>query len=303
MAIFSLSSAQYIYALFIRDDGEKFVLGVDNYPFSEKQQHFKANTISNDTIELQGVDGVLLAGQVERASTQDFDGYVGDPGMKKLETEQLRRDFFQFFAKNHKFTVVYVLSDQKAIKRQRGFLVDAPEVKEIDQNSPQYHIAMGFEDVNYYSYDEDAAGHEIFANSVDIVRTDEVSGGAEWDTKGLVWDNIGISFEDGSGGELVISVGGISGVYPTISIKGECKDPVIENPTTGDVMMWHGTVAAGQELVIDCNKQTVKISGLSQIANFEGDWLRLAEGQNRIIFTSGGGDNKICRVSFSEVVG
>lgn len=303
MAITSLKSRNWIYALFIRDDNERFVLGIDNYEFKDGQQHFAPNEIVNDTVELQGTDGVLLAGQVERAKPQDFDGYVGGFTTSKNATENLRQQFFRFFAKNHKFTVIYILSGQQAVKRQRGYLVDAPSVKEIDQRMPEYHVALGFEDVNYYSYDESNDGQEIFANSVDIIRTDEILGGALWERNGLAFDGIGVIFDDGSGGDLVVTVTGISGVSPVITIAGECVNPAIENPATGEVMRWNGTIAAGQKLVIDCNEQTVKMSGLSQLDKFEGDWIRLREGSNRIIFTSDGGDNKVCNMAWNEVVG
>lgn len=303
MAINSLKSKNWIYALFIRDDGERLVLGIDNYAFKDGQQHFEPNEIVNDTVELQGTDGVLLAGQVERAKPQDFDGYVGGFTTSKNATENLRQQFFRFFAKNHKFTVIYILSGQQAVKRQRGYLVDAPSVKEIDQRMPEYHVALGFEDVNYYSYDESNDGQEIFANSVDIIRTDEILGGALWERNGLAFDGIGVIFDDGSGGDLVVTVTGISGVSPVITIAGECVNPAIENPATGEVMRWNGTIAAGQKLVIDCNEQTVKMSGLSQLDKFEGDWIRLREGSNRIIFTSDGGDNKVCNMAWNEVVG
>ncbi len=289
--------------MFIRDDGMRMTLGVDNYQFNEDQQHFAPNELVNDTVELQGSDGVLLAGQIERSSAQDFDGFIGSLTLAKYATENLRQEFFHFFTKNHKYTVVYVLSAQEAIKRQRGFLVDAPSVQEIDQQMPEYHVALDFEDVHYYSYDEDADGHEIYANSVDIIRTDEMIGGVMWDPNGLVFDEHGIVFDDGSGGDLVVTVSGISGVYPIITIGGECINPVIENSATGEVMRWNGTIAVGQKLEINCNEQTVKISGLSQLDKFEGDWIRLKEGANRIIFTSDGGDNKVCTMSWNEVVG
>lgn len=305
--ITSVTAKNWILAKFVRDDGQSLVLGDAPFDFLEKQQHFQANSVNNDIVELQGSDGVLLAGQVRRASKQSFDGYVGYSALSKSLTEKYRRQFFQFFAIHHKYSVIYVFTDGTAIRRQRGFIVDAPEVEEIDQINPEYHVALNFEDVNYYEYNEDANGNEIYTNLVEIIRTDEISGGAMWDDYGLCWAPLGptqgIMWEDGSGGDIMIDVRGIAGVQPTITIPGPTINPTVENPATGDLFTWKGTVAAGQELIINTNEQTVTISGLSQIGQFEGDWLRLAEGNNRIIFTSDGGENRVIRVAWSEIVG
>ena len=78
MAISGVETKCYILSLFIRDDGERFVLGSGYYEFKDVQLHFQANTIANDVVEVQGNDGYLLAGQVRRPGTQVFDGYVAD---------------------------------------------------------------------------------------------------------------------------------------------------------------------------------------------------------------------------------
>lgn len=184
MAIKGVDPKCYILALFVREDGERFLLGSGRYVFKEKQQHFQANKMANDVIEVQGNDGYLLAGQVRRPGTQDFDGYVGDGTSSKEQVEQWRRDFFKFFRKNYLYKVIYVFSDGSAIQRKRGFLVDAPTVEELYQIYPEYHVALNFEDINYYFYNEDSDGNEIYGKSAII----GLSVGA---TGGLMWDNLG----------------------------------------------------------------------------------------------------------------
>lgn len=184
MAILGVDSKCYILALFIRSDGERFLLGSGYYEFKDKQQHFAANTIANDVIEVQGNDGYLLGGQVRRPGVQSFDGYVGDGTTSKTEVEEYRRDFLSFFRKNFTYKVVYVFPDGSAIQRKRGFLVDAPVVQELYQIYPEYHVALNFEDVNYYFYDEDADGDEIYGKSAVIGLATAASGG-------LIWDNLG----------------------------------------------------------------------------------------------------------------
>lgn len=189
MAIKDVETKCWILALFIRDDGERFLLGSGAYEFKDSQQHFAANTMSNDVVEVQGNDGYLLAGQVRRPSAQSFDGYVGDSSTSKPVVESLRRDFFAFFRKNHFYKVIYVFPDGSAIQRKRGFLVDAPEVKEIYQIYPEYHVALNFEDVNYYYYNENSEGEEIYGKSA-MIGLSMVTGGLVWDADGAVTEGL-----------------------------------------------------------------------------------------------------------------
>ena len=179
----------FILALFIREDGERFLLGSGAYPFNKKQLHFVANSYQNDLVEVQGNDGIMLAGQVRRSATQPFDGYIGDATVSKQDIEQYRRQFFMFFRKNYYYKVVYVFSDGTAIQRQKGFIVDAPEVKELYQFYPDYHVALNFEDINYYEYSEDSEGQEIFGKSAAIpLSIGAQDGGVVWYTTTNLFD-------------------------------------------------------------------------------------------------------------------
>ena len=188
----------FILALFIRDDGERLLLGSGDYEFSEKLQHFKANTFQKDVVELQGTDGQLLAGQVRRTVAQPFDGFVGDATVSQTSIEDKRRAFLMFFRKKHFYTVVYIFPDGSAIQRQRGYIVDAPSVQEMFQKFPEYHVALNFEDPNYYEYAEDELGDEIYAHIEQINLALALSGGLVWDNNGAVslplsWDGTTVS--------------------------------------------------------------------------------------------------------------
>lgn len=205
MNLDQITTECFILSLFIRDDGERFLLGSGAYMFKESQQHFAANTYSNDVVEVQGNDGVFLAGQVRRASTQSFDGYIGDATVRKADIEDYRREFLAFFRKNYYYTVVYIFPNGEAIQRRKGFIVDAPEVQELFQMYPEYHIALNFEDINYYSYSEDSEGHETYTKSATVYLSTGATSG------GLVWDNVG-----------AVNFGGIN-LLPTATGKTENK--------------------------------------------------------------------------------
>lgn len=246
MSIVSVQPKSFILALFIRDDNERFLLGDNGYDFKDSQLHFAANTIENDEVQKQGADGVMVAGQVRRASVQSFDGFVGDATMAKETIEQMRRDFIAFFLKGHHYRVIYVDCNRNAWQRKGGYLVDAPEVKELWQIHPEYHVGLNFEDVNYYSYDEDADGNEILANLVNVPVSTEAEGGLVWDEDGAVSEDAGDIYYDtaessASGKSIAIS-DATDAPLASFQLDGETSQngtptpsaPVAVNTTTGE---------------------------------------------------------------------
>ena len=233
MSVVSVQARSFILALFIRDDGERFLLGDNGFDFKDSQLHFAANTIENDEVAKQGTDGTMLAGQVRRSSVQEFDGYVGDAADPKVKIEQMRRDFIGFFAVGYHFRVIYVDCNRNAWQRKGGYIVDAPEVKELWQLHPEYHVGLNFEDVNYYSYDENEDGEEILANVLNVPISTDVSGGLEWDMLGAVWSD---AETEGGGG------GGASYVYATAKGTNIVISDAIEGPTK-DFRIYAGDMA------------------------------------------------------------
>lgn len=180
----TFETKNYILALVIRSDDERLLLGDGAFEFKESQLHFLADTYANDVVELQGADGQLLAGQVIRSNKQDFDGYIGDASLSKPQIEEYRLQFLRFFRKNFFYKVVYIFADGTAIQRKRGYIEDAPAVPELWQRFPEWHVALNFEDPNYYEYAENEEGEETYAHTAILNLSNVTSGG-------LVWDNVG----------------------------------------------------------------------------------------------------------------
>lgn len=446
----------YILALFKRDDGERLLLGSGYYAFANTQKHFNPNTFSNDVVELQGTDGQLLAGQVRRSTSQSFDGFVGNGTTPRSMVEQKRREFFLFFRKQHHYTVVYIMPDGTTIKRDRGYITDAPAVQELYQVQPKYHVALAFEDVNYYSYAEDAQGNEIYSFSATLALANIEDGGLVWDENGAVSDervytgknlvgipgitfpytkngvtvskeadgsftfngilttttnfdlspwanhetyksllpydgqtvtlscktsgsvtnldfrnyglknnggdtfitgsltaartgalplkndttmlgirfgrgtfdnwNIKIQLELGStateyepynpgaitggyifapstgGGPVVVTVNGVDSANPVWHVLGPATNPTLTNSTTGEALVWNGTVPSGQELIIDMGAQTATMEGANVFEFVSGSWVHLAPGANRISYTAANTTTP-STVYWNEVVG
>lgn len=300
----NVDSRCWIQTLFVRDDGERFLLGGDSYPFEEEQLHFAADTMSNDTVEVQGNNGTILVGQVRRATAQAFDGYVGSFTNSKTEVEQLRLDFIQFFKQGHYFKVVYVMSDGSAIKRMQGFIVDAPEVKEIRQMSPKYHVALSFENVLYYSYNEDEEGEEIgiIENIYQFNKYNR--GGLVFDEIGAVFDENGAVWEEGSeGGIQTIINNSMDSSTIKWTIEGPATNPTLANLTNGQTITYTGTIAEGSTLVVSSTDMTALLDGVNVVNNISGDWIVLASGTNGLKYTVTGAWMNPCEISWDEVIG
>lgn len=305
MNLDNINPACFIMSLFIRDDGERFLLGSGAYHFTSKQLHFAANKYQNDIVEVQGNDGVMLAGQVRRGAPQSFDGYIGDASVAKQDIENYRRQFFMFFRKDYYYKVVYIFPDGSAIQRQRGFIVDAPEVKELWQIYPEYHVAMNFEDINYYEYDEDSGGQEIYGKSATIsLSIGARDGGIIWDEYGATWDGYGMIWEPTTGSSYTtVSVASIDNVFPIWEVTGPATNPQLTDLTTNLTLTYSGNITGTQKLVIDMNAKTALLNGVSVIKNVSGDWLYMSPGNNKISYTTDNNDAVSSVVRWQEVVG
>lgn len=127
--------------------------------------------------------------------------------------------------------------------------------------------------------------------------------------------NSGITLDSGSETEVITSTdvndftidndGGVAHDNSTVTITAltgaTITDVLIENLTTGEELLWEGTIAAGEQLVIQTLPQTIRLDGADAWADTTlpatqiGFWkLALGENNFRITFTSvSGGDAQI----------
>lgn len=297
-----LASKCFIRVLFRRSDGARFLLGGDDYMFAKGQLFFEADKIVNDVVDVHGGDGVMLTGQVRRASTQKFDGYVGDVSYSKSDIEAARRKFLGFFQKNYLYEAIYIMPDGTAIKRQRGYLVNAPAVKEFYQLEPTYSVALGFEDVHYYTYMEDDDGEELYGKSATILLYNAVTGGFKYDETGGIFDERGAVLLDGVGGTSSLNIESIEAVFPVWTVEGMAVNPKLENLTTGESIQFNGTVAGGQTLTIDMLNQTATLGGTNVLTEVEGSWISFIPGKNKINYTADNSSAPNSRAKWREVV-
>lgn len=265
MNLDQIATKCFILALFIRDDGQRLLLGDGYYDFSQKLQHFQANTIANDIVEIQGDNGQLLAGQVMRSGTQKFEGYIGDATTNRQIIEQKRSDFMAFFRIKHLYKVVYIFPDGTAIQRQRGYLTDAPTIPEIFQKFPEYSVALNFEDVNYYEYAEDEHGDEIYAHIIELALSGNATGGLVWDEIGAVSNGISWSGIQTAQGEYISITNELSLEAPLASVEmlGNTEQDGTPTPDNPQPI----SVVTGENVVKITGKNLFDYTSASDTAN------------------------------------
>ena len=299
----TFETKNYILALVIRSDDERLLLGDGAFEFKESQLHFLSDTYANDVVELQGADGQLLAGQVIRSNKQDFDGYIGDASLSKPQIEEYRLQFLRFFRKNFFYKVVYIFADGTAIQRKRGYIVDAPAVPELWQRFPEWHVALNFEDPDYYEYAENEEGEETYAHTAILNLSNVTSGGLVWDNVGTEWDSIGAVWEaGGADGPTTVTVIGVDDARPIWKVEGQAINPTVTNITTGQTLTWNGTVPAGQTLIVDMNEMTATLEGANVFEFISGSWITLKPGNNTVAYTADN-DAPASTLSWNGVVG
>lgn len=302
MSVTGAVSECWIVAMVIREDGKRLLLGTGDYPFKGSQQHFIADKIISDTVDVQGGDGSYIVGQVRRATAQTFVGYIGDGGYSKTEIEVKRREFIAFFQANHTYEIIYVFPDGSAIRRQRGYIATAPEVKELYQIFPEYKVGLNFEDVNYYSYAEDEEGNEIYSQSAIIPLYGAVGGGLIWDKTGVVFNGTAATWDGGPNGVATLNVNSIVTVNPLWIVYGRAEYPQLYNATTGATIKYNGIVTSNQVLKIDMLRKTATLNGGNVLSKISGEWVSFAPGINRLRYDADNDYAPHSEIEWSEVV-
>lgn len=114
--------------------------------------------------------------------------------------------------------------------------------------------------------------------------------------QGLRLGGTAYSFQlDGPSKAFAVRNNGTHDAKPVIRVTGAASNITIRNATTGEEMVWAGTMAAGDKLEIDCGRYdpakryalpSIKKNGVNAYAQFAGIYLRLAPGDNNIVVLS-----------------
>lgn len=95
------------------------------------------------------------------------------------------------------------------------------------------------------------------------------------------------------GATHAVNVEGTAPTRPLLTLTGPIENPVVTNETTGDTFEYFGTLASGQDLVVDTSELTATVDGVSVLGSMSDSFalgFHLQPGDNflRLESTSGG---------------
>lgn len=123
----------------------------------------------------------------------------------------------------------------------------------------------------------------------------------EWETADVGWRSAQSSIVQGSGTNISLAVANAGNVPmddAVISIARETGTVTqVTITAAGIALRWTGSLGAGQTLVIDCERQTVRVNGVDAYAGFSllpshsaNGWLPLRTGMTAVSVAALGGD-------------
>ncbi|MBE7560546.1 phage tail family protein [bacterium] len=88
-----------------------------------------------------------------------------------------------------------------------------------------------------------------------------------------------------SGDYLVLENAGTADSLPTLTLTadGSLVDPSLSDGTRA--LTYHGTLSAGDVLVVDCDAHTATVNGENALSGVSGDWPRLSPGETTLTYS------------------
>lgn len=95
-----------------------------------------------------------------------------------------------------------------------------------------------------------------------------------------------------SGGITTVTNSGLHPAPWVVTMNGDLVNPTLENVTTGETLSFSGTVASGDQLIIDSEAKTVLLNGTASRYSWievGSSWFDLDPGENEIRFSADSG--------------
>lgn len=256
---------------------------VDNFP-----EILSTVDVRTSQQPLQGEHGVYQAPSLYGARTLAFSGEIVAPSqttrlsMENTMIQELRLAALQGFAdgSDGQILVKFDLEDGKAVQCYAR-VIQAPQFSYRQEFGGRHRVrvfsfALLAKDPNLYSQSlQSASGTESFeGTNFTIVQ------GSTFKIPFQLYQNTPLT--------ATVTNAGNHDAPPVITITGPTTSPKITNVTTGKLIVLTGlTLTAGQSVVIDVNKRTIKRNDGTDLSGYFGSgssWWVLGPGSNSITF-------------------
>lgn len=284
----------------IRDDGEVLLFDAKEIYLSESNTLLVRPDPNTTAVDYTEADGGEMVAQRNSTYSQTINGLIVP---KETDYWALVSRLSSFFQINHTFKVIYIKKDGTMFAVPGAWISTGLQIIPVPyEEYSQWNIGLTFGDTNWTEYAEDSEGHEIYSNVVTLPLISASSGGENWDSVGLVSDDVGEEWESGSGGVQTVNIASTRPIYPVWIVQGPCDNPRLQNNTTDTNAEFDGTVAEGQTLTVNFAEGTAYLDS-ALVTRYVFGSVSFMPGDNLVGFNSDGGATQTSTISWNNVIG
>lgn len=283
----------------IRNDGETLSLDGSEIYLAEKNTLLMRSSPRTTEVAFTEADGGEMIRQQNDVYDQKINGLIIP---KATSYWALVSQLSLFFKINHTYKIIYVKKNGEMFAISNAWISDGLQIKPVPhEDYSEWDITFTIGNVAWTEYSENSSGEETYSNSVILPLISAASGGEIWDEVGLVADEMGEEWEEGSGGVQTITIASTQNIYPVWVVEGPCVNPVLQNNTTDSIASYDGTVAAGQTLTVNFAEGVAYLDTALVTRNVSG-LVSFQPGENLAGFNSDGGSTASSKIYWDNVI-
>lgn len=284
---------------FIRDDGETLSFDGSEIYLAEKNTLLVRSDPRTTEATFTEADGGEMIRQQNDIYDQKVTGLIVP---KSTPYWSLVSQLSLFFKINHTYKIVYIKKDGGMFAVSNAWISDGLQIEPVPhEDYSEWDIKFTIGNVAWTEYSENGAGEETYSNTVTLPLISAASGGEIWDEVGLVADEVGEEWEEGSGGVQTITIASTQNIYPVWVVEGPCVNPVLQNNTTDTLAEFDGTVAEGQTLTVDFAEGVAHLD-TALVTRYVTGLVSFKPGENLVGFNSDGGTTTTSKICWNNII-
>ena len=283
----------------IRDDGETISFdGEELYLASENTLLVRPDP-NTTAVAFTEADGGEMVRQQAATYEQPINGIIIP---KTTDYWALTSKLSLFFRLNHYYKIIYIKKNGEMFAVSNAWVSAGLQIIPVPKEQySTWSITFTIGNVAWTEYSENSSGKETYSNNVTLPLISAASGGEIWDSVGLVADEVGEEWEEGSGGVQTITIASTQKIYPIWVVEGPCVNPSLQNNTTDTLAEFDGTVAAGQTLTVDFAEGVAHLDS-ALVTRYVSGLVSFQPGDNMVGFNSDGGTTTTSKICWNNII-
>lgn len=283
----------------IRDDGETISFDGEELYLAQENTLLVRPDPTTTAIAFTEADGGEMVRQQAATYEQPINGIIIP---KTTDYWVLTSRLSLFFRLNHYYKIIYIKKNGEMFAVSNAWISAGLQIIPVPKEQySSWTITFTIGNVAWTEYSENGAGEETYSNTVTLPLISAASGGEIWDEVGLVADEVGEEWEEGSGGVQTITIASTQNIYPVWVVEGPCVNPVLQNNTTDTLAEFDGTVAEGQTLTVDFAEGVAHLD-TALVTRYVSGLVSFQPGENLVGFNSDGGTTTTSKICWNNII-